>query len=534
MTVLPPTLTDSETDRHNRKSSVAATMLTATVVIVLTAFASILTGCKKVPPPEPYGACPTAEQLEWQRMEMNMFCHFGPNTFTDAEWGDGTESEAVFNPTALDCRQWAEVARHAGMGGIIVTAKHHDGFCLWPSLQSSHTVRESPWRNGKGDVLRELREACDAVGIKMGIYVSPWDRNAPTYGTAAYNETFRSTLEEVLSNYGDIYEQWFDGANGEGPNGKKQVYDWPLFNSTVAQLQPHAVIFSDVGPGCRWVGNEEGKAGETCWSTLNIEGFTPGAGSPGTEVLNHGERGGSHWVPAETDVSIRPGWFYHENEQPKSLQQLLEIYYNSVGRNSLLLLNIPPDRRGLIPAADSSRVVELRHALDDIFSNNLASKARVGATHVRGGYKQKSWIANPRQRTNAKEVKCQHYSPLNVIDDDYDSYWTVDDSVLSPTLTLFFDDNVTFNRIMLQEYIPLGQRVQKYHVEVREVVFPEGTDDTFYTFWETVAEGTTIGYKRILLIPTVTTHVVRITFDSALACPVINNIGLYMDKIYDN
>ena len=490
----------------------------------------ILLGCscgREVPPPEPFGACPSPQQVEWQRMEMNMFCHFGPNTFTDLEWGDGTESEELFNPTALDCNQWVAVARQGGFGGIIITAKHHDGFCLWPSPNSSHTVSHSPWRNGKGDVLRELRNACNRGNIKMGIYISPWDRNAPTYGTPAYNETFRLTLEDALSNYGDIFEQWFDGANGEGPNGKKQEYDWPLFNSTVARLQPQALIFSDVGPGCRWVGNEEGKAGETCWSTLDIEGFTPGAGSPSTEVLNQGNRGGSHWVPAETDVSIRPGWFYHENEKPKSLQELLFIYYNSVGRNSLLLLNIPPDRRGLIPAADSLRIVEFRYALDSIFANNLARYAGIEPSHIRGGFENDYYH-------HRLKINCERYSPVNVIDDDYDSYWTVDDTVLSPSLTFYFSDSVTFNRVMIQEYIPLGQRVQKFRVDVRKTEYLEGTDDTFYSFWEPIAEGTTIGYKRILLTPTVTTRVVRITFDSSLACPVINNIGFFMDNIYDN
>ena len=447
-------------------------------------------------------------------MEMNLFCHFGPNTFSDVEWGDGTESEEIFNPTALDCRQWVAVAQQGGFRGIIVTAKHHDGFCLWPSPYSTHTVSNSPWQNGKGDVLRELRQACDEGDIKMGIYISPWDRNAPTYGTPAYNETFKNTLEDALSNYGDIFEQWFDGANGEGPNGKKQEYDWPLFNGTVARLQPHAVIFSDVGPGCRWVGNEEGKAGETCWSTLNIEGFTPGAGSPGIEVLNHGVQGGSHWVPAETDVSIRPGWFYHDNEHPKTLQQLLEIYYNSVGRNSLLLLNIPPDRRGLIPAEDSLRIVEFRQALDSIFSTNLATKAKITASHQRG----------QSQGTRRFQRRC-NFSPENVIDDNYDSYWAVDDSVLSPTLTLCFDEPVTFNRIMLQEYIPLGQRVVKFHIEYK-------TADA--TLWTPLAEGSTIGYKRILLTPTVTANTIRITIDESLACPVLNRIGLFLDKYFSD
>lgn len=458
--------------------------------------------CSSVPPPEPFGACPTPEQIAWQQMEMNLFCHFGPNTFSDAEWGDGTESEEIFNPTALDCRQWVAVAKQGGFHGIIITAKHHDGFCLWPTQYSTHTVCQSQWRGGEGDVLHELRKACDEGNLKMGVYISPWDRNAPTYGTPAYNETFHKTLEEVLSNYGEIFEQWFDGANGEGPNGKKQVYDWPLFNNTVARLQPHAVIFSDVGPGCRWVGNEEGKAGETCWSTLNIEGFTPGAGSPGTDVLNHGERGGSHWVPAETDVSIRPGWFYHENEKPKSLQQLLEIYYNSVGHNSLLLLNIPPDRRGLIPTEDSLRIVEFRKALDNIFANNLAKKSKVTASNRRG----------------------KKFDASNVINDDYDSYWAVGDSDLAPTLTLTFVEPVSFNRLLLQEYIPLGQRVAKFHVEYLP---PDGT-------WRILTDATTIGYKRILLTSTVTASAIRIAIDETLACPIINNVGLYMDNIYNN
>lgn len=449
-----------------------------------------------------------------------MFCHFGPNTFTDKEWGDGTEAESLFNPTSLDCNQWVAVARQGGFGGIIITAKHHDGFCLWPSPQSAHTVSQSPWRDGKGDILKELRIAIDKHNsqlstpnskLKMGIYISPWDRNAPTYGTPEYNETFRLTLEDALSHYGDIFEQWFDGANGEGPNGKKQVYDWPLFNSTVARLQPNAIIFSDVGPGCRWVGNEEGKAGETCWSTLNIDGFTPGAGSPPLDTLNQGNRPtlnyqlstlNSQWVPAETDVSIRPGWFYHENEQPKSLQELLTIYYSSVGRNSLLLLNIPPDRRGMIPSADSARVVELRQALDDIFSNDLTMDAKIEASHTRGG------------------KRCKLYQATNVQNDDYDSYWTTDDSIITPTLTITFKEPVTFNRVMLQEYIPLGQRIAKFHLDYMSA---DGT-------WKPLSEATTIGYKRILLTPTVTTSAIRIIIDEALACPTINKIGVFMDN----
>ena len=444
-------------------------------------------------------------------MEMNMFCHFGPNTFTNREWGDGSEAEELFNPTSLECRQWATVAKLAGMGGIIITAKHHDGFCLWPSKQSTHTVAQSGWRDGNGDVLQELSDACSEAGIAMGVYISPWDRNAPTYGSDAYNETFRQTLEEVLSQYGTvgddgkrhIFEQWFDGANGEGPNGKKQTYDWQLFNGTVARLQPTAVIFSDVGPGCRWVGNENGEAGETCWSTLNTDGFTPGAGSPPTDTLTHGNKGGKQWVPAETDVSIRPGWFWHEEEQPKSIAELLKIYYNSVGRNSLLLLNVPPNRRGLIPAEDSLRLIELRRALDQIFATDLAKEATVTASNTRGG------------------KQCKTFRPNNLLNDNYDSYWAVDDSVRTPTLTLTFSKPVTFNRIMLQEYIPLGQRIEAFSVEYQDT---NGR-------WMPLDKATTIGYKRILLTPTVTAKALRINIERSLACPVLNKVGLFMDHI---
>ena len=472
---------------------------------------SAIIACSKVSPPAPYGACPTPQQVAWQRMEINMFCHFGPNTFTGAEWGDGTEAEELFNPTALDCRQWADIAQRAGMGGIILTAKHHDGFCLWPSKQSAHTVAQSTWRNGKGDVLQELSDACTEAGLAMGVYISPWDRNAPTYGTPQYNETFRMTLEEVLSRYGTvgydgkrhIFEQWFDGANGEGPNGKKQTYDWQLFNGTVQRLQPEALIFSDIGPGCRWVGNENGEAGETCWSTLNTDGYAPGAGSPPIDTLNHGNLRGAKWVPAETDVSIRPGWFWHADEHPKSVAELLRIYYSSVGCNSLLLLNVPPDNRGLIPAEDSVRLLEFRAALDSIFSTDMAKSVQITASHTRGG------------------KRCKEFSPHNLTDGDYDTYWAVDDSILTPVLTLSFNQPVTFNRIMLQEYIPLGQRIAAFEIEYQE------TDGR----WCRLAEGTTIGYKRILLTPETTTKLLRISIKSSLACPILNNIGLFMDNI---
>ncbi|HYH55693.1 MAG TPA: alpha-L-fucosidase, partial [Anseongella sp.] len=258
-----------------------------------------LAACKTQKPPAASAGLviPSPQQTEWQQLEYYMFIHFGPNTFTDVEWGHGNEDPKVFNPSALDARQWARIARQAGMKGIIITAKHHDGFCLWPSKFSTHTVRESSWKNGRGDVLKELSEACREYGLKMGVYLSPWDRNHPSYGTAEYNKVFTGMLSEVLTGYGELFEVWFDGANGEGPNGKTQVYEWELFNGTVYRHQPDAIIFSDVGPGCRWIGNENGIAGETNWSTLNTEGFEPGAKAPDTKILNQGEPDGKQWVP---------------------------------------------------------------------------------------------------------------------------------------------------------------------------------------------------------------------------------------------
>ena len=465
------------------------------ILLILTA------GCQRAP--EPFGACPTPQQVAWQQMEMNLFCHFGPNTFTGVEWGDGTEPEDIFQPSDLDCRQWARTAKAAGFKGVIVTAKHHDGFCLWPNPESRHTVAQSSWRDGKCDVLRELSDACAAEGLRFGVYISPWDRNDPHYGTPEYNNVFVRTLESVLGGaYGPVFEQWFDGACGEGPTGRRQVYDWPLFNATVYQNQPDAVIFSDVGPGCRWVGNERGSAGRTNWSTLDVEGFEPGAGSPPTEVLNAGTPGASHWAAAETDVSIRPGWFWRASEtaQVKSVQQLMQIYYESVGRNSLLLLNVPPDTRGQIDPVDSLRLVEFRSALDAVFAEDLAAGANATASSTRG----------------------RRFAAAQVLNPEYDQYWAMPDGETTGTLTLELDGEKTFNRVMLQEYIPLGQRIAAFHIEV---LTPEGE-------WREIARETTVGYKRIVLTPTVTATVLRVVIDEALACPTLTRLALYHDTRY--
>lgn len=483
----------------NKELSIRLVNTVSHLAMMLVTACCLFAGCQQADAPMSFGATPTPQQVNWQRMEMNMFCHFGPNTFTGEEWGSGKEPEDLFAPTALDCKQWVATAKQAGMHGIIITAKHHDGFCLWPNPASKHTVKQSAWRNGQGDVLRDLSDACKAGGLKFGVYISPWDRNAPTYGTPQYNQTFIQTLQSALSNYGPVFEQWFDGANGEGPNGKKQTYDWTAFNAKVFELQPSAIIFSDCGPGCRWVGNEEGHAGETCWSTLNIDGCTPSGPKPLPDTLNTGHYRGSHWVPAETDVSIRKGWFYRDNEQPKSLQELLKIYYASVGRNSLLLLNVPPDKRGLICAADSIRLMQLRQALNTIFSKDLAQGAKIIASSVRG----------------------RKFRPCNMLDTAYNTYWAASDDIYSAQVTLTFPQQRTFNRVMLQEYIPLGQRIQKFHLEYCDA---SGR-------WKPLTSASTIGYKRIVLCPTVTAKAVRLVIDESLACPVMNRFAIYYDTL---
>lgn len=449
-----------------------------------------------VAPPTPYGVLPSKKQMDWHQMEYYMFIHFGMNTFTDKEWGDGAENPINFNPTDVDCRQWASIAKAAGMKGIIITAKHHDGFCLWPSEYSTHTVRESPWKEGKGDLLKELSEACKEYDLKFGVYLSPWDQNHPDYGTDAYNQVFANTLTEVLTSYGDVFEQWFDGANGEGPNGKLQVYDWPLFHKTVYKYQPKAMIFSDIGPDCRWMGNERGIAAETNWSRLSIDGFGPGKDAPSIDTLQQGNIYGTHWVPAETDVSIRPGWFYSDatNDKVKTVDQLVDIYYTSIGRNSNLLLNVPPDRRGRIHPTDSARLIEFRQAIDEAFADDLALDATITATNSRGGA----------------------YDASRMNDGDYQKYWAANEDARQASIEVDFGKSQAVNQVLIQEHISLGQRIQQFSVHY----YNEGE-------WEPCAEGTTVGYKRILRFPTVETTKLRIDIEASLACPLINTISVY-------
>lgn len=454
----------------------------------------LLLACKTVPPPTPLGALPSERQLAWHQMKYYAFIHFGPNTFTDVEWGHGTENPKVFLPTALDCRQWARTIREAGMEGVVITAKHHDGFCLWPSKYSTHTVRESNWRNGQGDLLRELSDACREYGIKFGVYVSPWDRNHPQYGTPAYNEVYKKTLEEVLTQYGPVFEVWFDGANGEGPNGKKQVYDFPGFAEVVRKHQPQAVIFSDGGPDIRWVGNESGYAAETNWCTVKKNFFYPGIPDV-NDQLQRGHEDGEVWCPTEVNTSIRPGWFYHpaEDTAVKPLSRLIDNYFCSVGMNGNFLLNLPVDRRGLIHENDAQRLRELKQFLDAAFTKNLAQNAQAAAANTRG----------------------KKFAAAKAVDNRPDTYWATEDAVRDAFLELDLRAPKIFNTLLLQEYLPLGQRIQSFRIETLKG-----------DVWREIGRGTTIGNRRIVRLPTVTAQKIRIHFQGK-ACPAISNVALY-------
>jgi alpha-L-fucosidase len=434
---------------------------------------------------------PSKAQLAWQEMEFYLFVHFGPNTFTDKEWGHGDEPEDVFNPTQLDCRQWAKIAKAAGAKGIIITAKHHDGFCLWPSKYSTHTVRESKWKNGKGDVLKELSQACKEYGLKFGVYISPWDRNHPKYGTPQYNDVFVNMMKEIFTNYGPIWELWWDGANGEGPNGKKQVYDWDRFKKTVKTLSPNTVVFSDIGPHIRWVGNENGIAGKTNWNYLDTVGFTPGLGAPTTDVLNAGNMFGKTWMPAECDVSIRPGWFWHENENDKVKrpEQLFDLYLKSVGRGANLLLNIPPDRRGKIHPNDSAAVVGLKKLID----KNLGSTLMKDKDSKVFFDKQDSIVLSANQHT--AEIKNYRENSCNII----------------------FDQPKEVNTIILREDLKFGQRVKSFVVQILD------EDKKSYTI-----QGTTIGFQRILTFPPVKTSFIAIRFLDSFGNPMINGVDVFL------
>ena len=466
--------------------------------------------------PKPYGALPTPAQLEWHEMEMYALIHFGVDTYTDKEWGFGDEDPKILNPVKFDAKQIVAAAKSAGFKGVVVVAKHHDGLCIWPTKTTEHNISNTPWKDGKGDMLQEYREACDALGMKLGVYVSPWDRNSPHYGTPKYLELYREQLREVYSKYGKLFISWHDGANGGdgyygGANETRKIdrttyYDWPNTWAITRKMQPGAVIFGDVGPDVRWVGNEEGHAGETSWATYTP--LAPDAGkTPANGYVQHlrgieGTRNGKYWMPAEADVSLRPGWFYHasQNHQVKSPAVLMDLYYKSVGRGANLDLGLSPNRDGLLDDTDVNALKGFGDLVRETFKTNLAKGATLKASNIR-----------------AKGAA--RFGPANLLDEDRYSYWSTDDAVHTPTLTLVLPEERTFNVIRLRENIKLGQRIEAVEVEAM-----------LNNKWEKIGAATSIGANRLIrLAEPVKAKQLRLTISKSPVSIALSDFGLYME-----
>lgn len=455
---------------------------------------------------------PSERQLRWQQLELTAFIHFGINTFTNKEWGDGTEDPKIFNPEKLDTRQWLKVCKDAGFKQVILTAKHHDGFCLWPSKYTEHSVKNSPWKNGQGDIVKEMAAACKEFGIGFGIYLSPWDRNSPYFGSMAYNDYFINQLTELLTQYGQIDEVWFDGANGEGPSGKKQVYEYNRWYHLIRKLQPKATIAVS-GPDVRWVGTETGYGREMEWSVVSGDQMRNEAIAENSQKVAEfapkdmmdNDLGSRKvlakakslvWYPAEIDVSIRPGWFHHpeENSKVKSPDKLMDIYYSSVGRNGVLLLNIPPDKEGLINESDVNALQGFKRQMEETFADNVLKSAQV---------------------TNATAKK------ISILFDGKDNtYWKMSSKTAPYVLEFKMDQAKKFDVLSLQENLAMGQRVESFTLE-----YKVGED------WKKITEGSTIGYKRLLRFPAVTAKEVRLTILSSRLQPAIAEIGLYLRPV---
>lgn len=467
----------------------------------------------KVKPPKPCGPLPTQNQMRWQEMEQYAFIHYSLNTYTDMEWGYGNEDLKHFNPSRLDARQWVKTCKDAGMKGIIFTAKHHSGFCMWPSAHTAYSVKNTPWKNGQGDVVKELAEACKAEGLRFAVYLSPWDRNHADYGKPEYITYFRNQLKELLTQYGEIFEVWFDGANGGngyygGANETRQIdrttyYEWPETYRLIRQWQPNIVIWNDGGDrgDLRWVGTEAGYVGETNWSLLHSTGDVP------IEMLRYGVKEGDAWVPGEVNTSIRPGWFYHDYEDTrvKSVSKLMDTYYKSVGRNGTLLLNFPITLDGRIHDVDVEISKKFAQTVQETFANDLIKQAQVKASNTRGDSKL--------------------YAADKVKDGKKHTYWATDDNVHHAFITITWKKPIRANRFMIQEYIRLGQRVEDFMLEakvqgewkeLKDALVDEGKDGT-----------TTIGYKRIICFPTIETSQMRLTIKKAKASPLIARMGVF-------
>ncbi|WP_428331017.1 alpha-L-fucosidase [Mucilaginibacter sp.] len=483
-----------------------------TAFLLLTGFSSFSQSA-----PTPYGPLPSAAQLKWQETEMYCIIHFGPDTYTNKEWGYGDEDPQIFNPTQFDAMQIVGAAKAGGFKGIVVVAKHHDGFCLWPTKTTEHNISKSPYKNGKGDILQEYRDACNKLGMKMGVYCSPWDRNSALYGTPQYvTDAYRKQLEELYTHYGPIFISWFDGANGGDGyyGGAKEVrkidrstyYGWDTTWAIPRKLQPGAVLFGDVGPDVRWVGNEKGYAGTTCWATYTPhapdEGKVPGNGYTKDYEGTEGQRDGKYWMPAECDVSLRPGWFYHQDQDDKvkSPDTLLSLYYKSVGHGACLDLGLSPDRRGLLYKNDVSSLKALGDILKETFKTNLAKGATLTASNIRGNNKVK-------------------FGPSHLLDNDRYTYWATDDKITTPQLIINMHQPKSFNIIRLRENIKLGQRIDEVAVDA----FINGR-------WQQLATATSIGGNRLIRLPnTVTASKVRLRITKAAVCIALSDFGLYKE-----
>jgi alpha-L-fucosidase len=484
------------------------------ILLVLVTFmtASFSTRVGAADTPKPYGAVPTERQLAHAELETYGFCHFTVNTFTNREWGHGDEAETVFDPSDFDADQIVSAFKAGGLKGLILTCKHHDGFCLWPSKYTEHSVKNSKWKDGHGDVVKELSEACKRQGILFGMYLSPWDRNSKDYAHPEYITYYRNQVRELIENYGQPFEWWFDGANGGdgyygGNPGVRHIdasvyYDWKNTWSIIRDLSTGTNLFSDVGPDLRWCGNERGHVDYPCWNTITLKGKGDKMPAPGfldEANLGSGTRDGQDWIPAEVDVSIRPGWFWHAKESPRSAKNLVDLFYSSVGRGASLNLNLPPDNRGRIADADIASLKEYRRIIDQTFAVNLAKDGKITASNTRGN--------DPM------------FGPEKMLDGDRKTYWSTDDDVHTPEFTAVLPKPVSFNVIELREALPLGQRVESFTVEVMQ----NGA-------WVEFAKGSSIGNRCLLREKAVTTDQVRVKITGCPVCPAISEFGLYAEE----
>ena len=472
------------------------------VLFVVVAMQLVAMSCS-VEAPAPMSVIPVERQLQWHKMEQYAFVHFTINTFTDKEWGYGDESPELFNPTDFDADALVKIVKDANLKGLILTAKHHDGFCLWPSAYTEHSIKKSPYKDGKGDIVGEVAEACRKAGVKFGIYLSPWDRNHADYGSEAYLEYYRNQLRELLTNYGPVFEMWFDGANGgDGYYGGARemrrmksgylYYDWPKIVEIIRELSPETIVWSSSLPDARWCGNERGVIAESCWAMITPEKVYPN-GVEDAKVLTYGMEDGIRWAPAEADVSIRPGWFYHENEKPKTPEKLFDIYLTSVGRGGTLLLNLAPDRRGRVPEQDVESLMAWRKMVEETFANDVAGQASVKVSSKRG----------------------TRYGAKGLIGEN-DLYWATADDITTGCIELAWDKPQTVKYVMLQEHIALGQRVREFNIEA-----------LCGSSWQEVVSGTTIGYKRIMPLKEVEATAIRVNLLDSRGPLAIDRVAIY-------